>query len=189
MVLPVIPAVQAKAPVLLVTVQPVEPEPPPRRMSPVDMPPMPTVPPPVPSIVRPAVPEMAVPETLRELTALVVRVPPLTLPPLSVPPEMVALLIVDRAVTAPLTSTLNLLTPLFCRSMRLPLGVVVALLAIIRACPATGSLVPLCEMLKAELVPEFCRFRTPAAPVLVLVRPSRLPMKLALLVSLAFLAM
>jgi len=90
----------------------------------------------------------------------------------------------------PATSTLNLLVPLFCKSIRLPVGVVVLLLARIKAWPATGSLVPLCKTLKAELVPLLVRLRTPApAPVLVLVRPSRIPATEADEVSVAFLAM
>jgi hypothetical protein len=57
------------------------------------------------------------------------------------------------------------------------------------AWPALGSEVPLCRMLRAELVPLFVRLRTPAAPVLVLVKPSKLPTNEALEVSLVFLAM
>ena len=83
---------QAKAPVALVTVQPVLPEPPPRRMSPVLVAPILMVLVPLASTVRAPVPEIAVPDTLSELTAEAVSVPPDTLPPLRVPPEMVAVL-------------------------------------------------------------------------------------------------
>ena len=98
---------QAKAPVLLVTVQPVLPEPPPRRMSPVLVAPRLIVLAPLASTVRAPVPLMAVPDTLRLLTALAVRVPPLTLPPLRVPPLMVAVLIVLPVVTAPALVTVK----------------------------------------------------------------------------------
>jgi hypothetical protein len=64
--------------------------------------------------------------------------------------------------------------------------VVVLLLAKMRAWRADGSLVPDCRMLRAELVPELVRDRTPAAPVLVLVKDRRLPVVLALEVSWAF---
>lgn len=108
---------------------------------------------------------------------------PLTAMPLA---ETVRLL---AWVLAPLTSTLYLLVPLFCKSIRLPVGEVVLLLARIKACPAEGSLVPDCKILKAELVPELVRLSTPAAPVLVLLKPSKLPTNEALEVSLVFLAM
>src|ERR1019366_5276557 len=93
-VAPLIVPAQAKLPLALVTVQPVEPEPPPSRMSPVLPEPMDTVLDPLASIVRAPVLLMAVPDTLRLSTALAVRVPPLTVPPLRVPPEIVAELIV-----------------------------------------------------------------------------------------------
>lgn len=94
---------QAKLPLLLVTVQPVLPLPPPKRMSPVLIPPMLMVLVPLASTVKPAVALMAVPDTLRLFTALAVKVPPLTvppetLPPLKVPPVMVAVLIVPVPV-------------------------------------------------------------------------------------------
>ena len=131
----------ANAPVELVTVQPVEPEPPPSKMSPVLVPPMLTVLLPFASTVRPADPaEMAFALTFREFTAVPVSVPPLTVPPetvppLKVPPDIVAPLIVLAAVTAPAALTLNLLVgdePL-CRSIRLPDGEALVLLAKITA--------------------------------------------------------
>jgi hypothetical protein len=106
--------VQSKAPVLLVTVQPVEALPPPRRMSPVLVAPMDTVPVVAPSSVKflaappaemasPAVPspEIAVPETLRLSTLVAVWVPPDTVPPLRVPAEIVAPLMVELQASAP----------------------------------------------------------------------------------------
>ncbi len=77
---------QAKLPEALVTVQPVEPAPPPSRMSPVEVAPMETVPAPVPSMVRLPVPWTEVPEMVRPLTAPEVMVPE---PALMLPPEVV----------------------------------------------------------------------------------------------------
>jgi hypothetical protein len=78
------------------------------------------------------VPAMAVPDTFSELTAVAVRVPPEmvpplseppdTVPPLRVPPEILAVLIVEAVVTAPVASTLNLLVPLLRKSARLPVA-------------------------------------------------------------------
>jgi hypothetical protein len=92
---------QVKSPVALVTVQPVEPEPPARRTSPVLIPPMDTVLAPLASMVSAPVPDIAVPETLSEFTAVALRVPPETLPPDNVPPEIVALFIVEVQAKAP----------------------------------------------------------------------------------------
>ena len=85
-----------------VTVHPVDPEPPPNKMSPVEVPPMPTVPAPLPSTVRLPVPEMAVPDTFSELTAADDSVPPVMVAPLMVP-EVEMVVIPDRA-PATLTS-------------------------------------------------------------------------------------
>ena len=93
--------VQAKLPLAFVTVQPVLPEPPPRRMSPVDIPPIDTVFVVFASIVSAPVPDIAVPDTFKLLTAVALNVPPDTVPPLNVPAEIVAPLIVDVQANAP----------------------------------------------------------------------------------------
>jgi hypothetical protein len=100
-VAPLMVPVQAKLPEALVTVQPVEAEPPPRRMSPVLVAPKEIVLAPLASIVKAPVPLMAVPDTLSPSTAVPVSVPPLTVPPDNVPPLMVALLIVEPPVVKP----------------------------------------------------------------------------------------
>ena len=191
--------VQAKLPEALVTVQPVEPDPPPRRMSPVDVPPINTWPLVEPSrlmfwavlpaaMVKAPVPLIAVPLTLRLFTAAAVRVPPEIVPPL-----MVAPLIVLAAVTTPAAVTLNLVVgeePL-CRSIRLPVGEALVLLAKMTAWPAVG--LPAVVAIRVELVlVPLSSLRTPEAMAeLELVKVSRLlaAVTAALDVSVAFLAM
>jgi hypothetical protein len=73
-----------------------------------------------------------------------------------------------EAVTLPDASTLKTELELACRSRRLPLGVPLVLLARMRAWPEVGLALAL--TLNVELVPELDRLRTPAAPVLVLVK-------------------
>jgi hypothetical protein len=107
-------------------------------MLPVEVAPMDTVPAPVPSTVSEPVPVIAVPDTARLFTAVAVRVPPDTLPPLKVPalrvpPEIVAPLMVELALSAPFTSTLNLLVLALRRSIRLPVADTLLLLAKISA--------------------------------------------------------
>lgn len=111
-VVPCIPALQANAPVEFVTVQPVDPDPPPSRMSPVLVAPSEIVPVPLASTVRLPLPvEIAFAPTFKLLTAVAVRVPPvivppdteppLKVPPDSVPPLMVAVLIVPEQSRLP----------------------------------------------------------------------------------------
>jgi hypothetical protein len=172
-VAPLIVELQSSAPVALVTVQPVEPLPPPSRMLPVEVPPIPIVLAPLASTVRAPVPEIAVPDTFSEFTAVPVRVPPETEPPDRVPPEIVAVLIVEAVVTAPDALTLKTLVPLLRKSARLPLAAPLELLTYRSAWPAVG----LAELLTARvlLVPALDRLSTPAAPALELVRPSSVP--------------
>ena len=103
---------QAKLPLALVTVQPVEAEPPPRRMSPVLVAPILMALVPLASIVKLAATEAltALPETLRLFTAL----------ELSDPPEIVAVLIVEPVVTAPVLVTLKIEALPTCRLMKSP---------------------------------------------------------------------
>ena len=115
MVAPFSVPVQAKLPLLLVTVQPVLPEPPPRRISPVEVAPMEMVPVVPASMVRPvaaACTAMAVLDTFSPLTAVAVSVPPETLPPLKVPPDsvpplMVAPLMVEATANVPVKLALD----------------------------------------------------------------------------------
>ncbi len=164
MAAPVILPAQVKSPVALVTVQPIAPEPPPSRMSPVDVPPIAIVPVVPASRVKPvaaAWTAIAVLETLRLLTAVAVRVPPDTLPPLkvpplSVPPEIVAVLIAPDVVIVPMLTKLPLL------SMRSVL--------LVWMVPATALILPVV----AAIPPVTCRARPPAVgawpiPSLVLV--------------------
>lgn len=102
-VAPLMVAVHARLPLALVTVQPVEPLPPPSRMSPVDVPPIDTVPLPLASTVRLPLPvEIALAPTFRELTAVALKVPPVIVPPDTLPPENVPPDSVPPLIVAPL---------------------------------------------------------------------------------------
>lgn len=173
--------VHAKLPVAFVTVQPVLPEPPPIRISPVLMPPIPILLPPLASTVSAPVPLIAVPDTLSEFTADAVNVPPetvppLKVPPLSVPPEMVAPLMVLAAVTAPADETLNLLVgdEPDCKSSKLPLGEALVFEAKITAWPEVGLPLVVTDRVELVFVPLLSRRTPDATPLLELVKVYKL---------------
>lgn len=82
--------------------------------------------------------------------------------------DIVCPFIVELVVTAPVVSTEKRLPAVTRKSMRLPLGAPLVLVARISACPAVALLEAL--TLSAALVPEFMRLKTPAPPELLFVK-------------------
>ena len=175
---PVMVLLQAKAPVLLVTVQPVLPEPPPSSMLPVLVAPICTRPVPLPLSVRlvlvppdamasAPLPVMAVPDTVRPLTAVALSEPPVKVAPLTVDVQASAPVLLVRvqpvAPEPPPSKISPVLVLPICTCPVVPASTVKLVAAVVAATAAVAPvklMVPLVVKLPVTLV-VFCSSTVP----------------------------